>query len=157
MSVHCPTGRGGQMMADEIPDIPPNMRKVYLRLRRWRSSHARGVPIPEPLWAAGELAREHGVFPTAKALHLEYGKLRHRAEAAGAAKKAVMQALSASPRHARPAAAPTFMELVTPRSGSLPSAMVELEGPRGRMKIEFKAVSPTELVMLSRALWDGEA
>ena len=64
-------------MADEIPDISPNMRKVYLRLRRWRSSHARRVPIPEPLWAAaGELAREHGINPTAKALHLEYGKLQ---------------------------------------------------------------------------------
>ena len=27
-------------MADEIPVIPPDMRKVYLRLKRWRSSHA---------------------------------------------------------------------------------------------------------------------
>ena len=26
-------------MAAEIPDIPPDMRKVYLRLKRWRSSH----------------------------------------------------------------------------------------------------------------------
>ena len=43
-------------MAAEIPDIPPDMRKVYLRLKRWRSSHARRVPIPDSLWAAaGEL------------------------------------------------------------------------------------------------------
>ena len=49
-------------MAAEIPFIPPDMRKVYLRLKRWRSSHARRVPIPESLWAAaGELAREHGI------------------------------------------------------------------------------------------------
>ena len=145
-------------MADEIPDIPLNMRKVYLRLRRWRSSHARRVPIPEPLWAAaGELAREHGINPTAKALHLEYGKLRHWAEAAGAAKKAVMKAPSSSPRQAQPAAAPTFMELVTPRASSAASAVVELEGPRGRMKIEFKGVAPAELVALSRAFWDGGA
>jgi hypothetical protein len=145
-------------MADEIPDISPNMRKVYLRLRRWRSSHARRVPIPEPLWAAaGELAREHGINATAKALHLEYGKLRYWAEAAGAAKKEVMKAPSASPRQARRAAAPTFMELVTPRASSAASAVVELEGPRGRMKIEFKGVAPAELVALSRALWDGAA
>ena len=145
-------------MADEIPDISPHMRKVYLRLRRWRSSHARRVPIPEPLWAAaGELAREHGINPTAKALHLEYGKLRHWAEAAGAAKKAGMKTPSASPRQARRAAAPTFMELVTPRASSAASAVVELEGPRGRMKIEFKGVAPAELVALSRALWDGAA
>ncbi len=70
-------------MADEIPVIPPDMRKVYLRLKRWRSSHARRVPIPDSLWAAaGELARAPGINPTAKALHLEYGKLKQRAEAA---------------------------------------------------------------------------
>ena len=84
-------------MANEIPDIPPDMRKVYLRLRRWRSSHARRVPIPDSLWAAaGELAREHGINPTAKALHLEYGKLKQRAEAAvPAVKKRVAKAPAA--------------------------------------------------------------
>jgi len=71
-------------MANEIPDIPPDMRKVYLRLRRWRSSHARRVPLPDSLWAAaGELARQHGINRTAKALHLEFGELKERAEALG--------------------------------------------------------------------------
>jgi hypothetical protein len=46
---------------------------------------------------------------------------------------------------------------MAPRSGSLPSAVVELEGPRGRMKIEFKGVATAELVALSRVLWDGSA
>ena len=41
-------------MADEIPVIPPDMRKIYLRVKRWRSSHARRVPIPDFLWAAAE-------------------------------------------------------------------------------------------------------
>src|ERR1019366_7643648 len=54
-------------MANEVPDIPPDMRKVYLRLKRWRSSHARRVPLRDSLWvAAGELAREHGINRTAK-------------------------------------------------------------------------------------------
>ena len=45
-------------MAAEIPDIPADMRKACLRLKRWRSSHARRVPIPDSLLAAaGELAR----------------------------------------------------------------------------------------------------
>ena len=67
-------------MANEIPDIPRDMRKIYRRLWRWRSSHARRVPLPDSLWAAaGELAREHGINRTAKALHLEYGKLKERA------------------------------------------------------------------------------
>ena len=145
-------------MANEIPIIPPDMRKVYQRLQRWRSSHARRVPIPEPLWAAaGELARAHGINSTAKALHLEYGKLRQRAESAGAAKKRVMKARSAVPHRVSPSAPPTFMELITPRPGSAASAVVELEGPRGRMRIELKGVAREELVALSRALWDGEA
>jgi hypothetical protein len=145
-------------MANKIPDIPLVMRKVYRRLNRWRSSHARRVPLPDALWAAaGELAREHGINRTAKALHLEYGKLKERSEALGQEKKVVRKVRSAIPRHSESTAAPTFMELITPRSGSAASAVVELEGPRGRMKIEFKGVSPTELVMLSRALWDGEA
>ena len=145
-------------MASEIPDIPIAMRKVHRRLNRWRSSHARRMPIPERLWeAAAELAREHGVFPTAKALHLEYGKLKDRAEALGQEKRVARKMRSAIPRHAVSTAAPTFMELITPRSGSAASAVVELEGPRGRMKIELKGMTTAELVALSRALWDGEA
>jgi len=145
-------------MGNEISDIPRDMRKVYRRLRRWRSSHARRVPLPDSLWAAaGELAREHGINRTAKALHLEYGKLKERAEAPGQEKKVVRKVRSAIPRHAESTAAPTFMELITPRSGSAASAVVELEGPRGRMKIELKGVATAELVALSRALWDDRA
>jgi hypothetical protein len=88
---------------------------------------------------------------------LEYGKLKERAEAAGPTKKVVRKAPSAIPRHARSTVPPTFMELLTPRVGSVNSAVVELEGPRGRMKIEFKGVGPAELVALSRTLWDDGA
>ena len=148
------------MMANEISEIPPDMQKLYRRFERWRNAHTGRLPIPERLWlAAAELAREHGVFPTAKALHLEYGKLKERAEAPGQEKKPGRKARSSTVmlRPAPPTAPPTFMELITPRSGSLPSAVVELEGPRGRMKIELKGVATAELVTLSRALWDDRA
>jgi len=145
-------------MANEIPVIPPDMRKVSRRLQRWRSSHTGRLPIPEPLWAAAaELAREHGIFPTAKALHLEYGKLKQRAEAGSAAKSRGVKAPPAAVRRAASIPPPRFVELMAPRSGSLPSAVVELEGPRGRMKIELKGIATAELVTLSRALWGGEA
>jgi hypothetical protein len=69
-------------------EIPNNMLKVYRRLKRWRSTHTGRVPIPERLWAAAaEVAREHGINPTAKALRLEYGKLKERAEVVGLAVK----------------------------------------------------------------------
>ena len=146
-------------MASEISDIPPNMRKVYRRLRRWRSTHTGRLPIPESLWAAAaELAREHGINPTAKALHLEYGKLKQRAEAAApAVKRRVAKATADAPRRTRRPAPPTFVELMAPSPGSFPGAVVELEGPRGRMRIELNGVATAELVALSRALWSGEA
>jgi hypothetical protein len=146
-------------MANEIPVIPPDMRKVYLRLKRWRNSHARRVPIPESLWTvAGELARARGINPTAKALHLEYGKLKQRAEVAmPAVKKRVAKAPADVPCRARHTASPRFVELMAPSPGSFPGAVVELEGPRGRMRIELKGVATAELVALSRALWSGEA
>jgi hypothetical protein len=145
-------------MTKEISNIPPEMRKVYRRLLRWRSSHARRASFPDALWAAaGELAREHGINRTAKALNLEYGKLKERVEALAPAKKVVRKVPSALPRQARAPVPATFMELITPRPGNVTSAVVELEGPRGRMKIEFKGIATAELVALGRALWDGEA
>ncbi len=145
-------------MASEFPVIPLNMRKIFRRLERWRSTHTGRRPIPESLWvAAADLAREHGIYPTAKALHLEYGKLKQRAEAAGAAKRRRVKARAAVSGDVRPTAPPTFVELMAPRPGSFPGAAVELEGPRGRMRIELKGVTTVELVTLSRALWDGEA
>ncbi len=159
-------------MASELPDIPHNMRRVYRRFERWRSAHTGRLPIPERLWtAAAELAREHGIFPTAKALRLEYGKLKQQVEAAGPAVKgrvakapvALRQAQggersrTAVPRRARSRPAPpAFVELLAPRPGSFPAGVVELEGPRGRMRIELKGIATAELVALSRVLWDGE-
>ena len=58
---------------------------------------------------------------------------------------------------ARAPATPTFVELLAPRPGSSPECRVELEGPRGRMRIEFKGIATAELVALSRALWDSES
>jgi hypothetical protein len=69
-------------MGSEAPlEIPVGMRRVCRRFERWRKGHKARLPIPEALWvAAAEAAREHGVFQTAKALRLEYGKLKRLAE-----------------------------------------------------------------------------
>ena len=142
-------------MASELSDIPHNMRRLYRRFERWRSAHTGRLPIPERLWAAAtELAREHGVFPTAKALRLEYGKLKQRVEAVVPAAKARAAVSRRTRSRPRP---PTFVELLAPRPVSSQECRVELEGPRGRMRIEFKGVATAELVALSRALWEGES
>src|SRR5438132_14008096 len=70
-------------MTRQSPNIPHDMQKVYRRFERWRSAHTGRLPIPARLWAAAvELAREHGVSPTAQALRLEYGKLKRLLESA---------------------------------------------------------------------------
>ena len=61
-------------------EVPAGMQRVCRRFELWRRSHQGRLPIPERLWAAA-VAREHGVFRTAKVLRLEYGKLKRMAEA----------------------------------------------------------------------------
>jgi 2-polyprenyl-6-methoxyphenol hydroxylase-like FAD-dependent oxidoreductase len=66
-------------MTSKISDIPPDTRRVFRRLNLWRRAHNCRLQIPERLLtAAADLAREHGVFRTAKALQLEYSKLKER-------------------------------------------------------------------------------
>lgn len=130
-------------MAGKAPlEVPAGMRRVCRRFERWRSSHRGRVPIPERLWAsAAEAAREHGVFQTAKVLRLEYGKLKRMAEATPAA---AQQA--------------TFLELMPPQGAafgpSLSECLVELEGPRGKMRIQWKGNTAPDLASLSRVLWE---
>jgi hypothetical protein len=124
-------------------EVPAGMRGISRRFERWRSSHQGRLPIPERLWAsAAEAAREHGVFRTAKVLHLEYGKLKRMAEAAAA--------------NRRLAAPPTaFLELMSPPATGPSECVIELEGPRGKMRIQWKGATGADLAGLSRVLWES--
>jgi hypothetical protein len=135
------------MAAKAVIEVPTGMQRIYGRFERWRSSHRGRLPIPEALWAsAAEVAREHGVFRTAKILRLEYGKLKRMAEVA---RPAV--------RHA-PAPA-EFLELVAlqgaPPGTGLSECLIELEGLRGKMRIQWKGATAPDLAGLSRALWES--
>jgi len=157
------------MVANQIQDLPPDIRKTQRSFEQWRNSHTGRQPIPEQLWAAAAgLARKYGVCRVAKALHLEYGKLK---DLSGAATNKPVNKTSAAPRiladrRSRTAALshprsrpqpPAFVELIAPSPGSSLECRVELEGRRGKMRIEFKGIATAELVALGRALWDGEA
>src|SRR5207245_357883 len=124
-----PARRGGRTMASELSDIPQNMRRVQRRFEQWRSAHTGRLPIPQRLWrAATELAREHGIFSTAKVLRLEYGKLKQLVEAASpVAKRQVKRVRVTRSRRARQTVPPAFVELIAPRPGSSPECRVELE------------------------------
>ena len=129
------------------PELPDGMRRIYRRFERWRSSHQTRLPIPPALWAsAAAAAREHGVFRTAKILRLEYAKLKRLSE-------------SAVPVPRRAASPAEFLELVAPQVASagsgLTECVIELEGPRGKMRIQWKGAAAPDLAGLSRGLWES--
>jgi len=84
----------------------------------------------------GGSAREHGVFRTAKVLRLEYGKLKRMAESA-----------SGSPQRA---AVPTaFLELM-PQPAGVSDCLIEVEGPGGKMRLQWKGATASDLAGLIR-------
>jgi len=117
------------------------MRKVYRRFERWRSAHTGRLPIPEDLWAsAAEVAQAHGVFRTAQILRLEYDKLQ--------------RLVHSTPPAPRTTAPPAFVELMAPQAAGLSECMIELEGPRGKMRIQWKGTTAPDLSGLSRVFWE---
>ena len=132
------------MTTNTLPEVPRGMQRVHRRLERWRNSHQGRLPIPPALWAsAAEAAREYGVGRTAKILRLEHGKL-----------KRMMKSVTPAVRQATAPPA-GFLELVTPHAVGLSECVIELEGPRGKMRVQWKGATAPDLAGLSRALWES--
>jgi hypothetical protein len=147
------------MAGNQIHNIPQDLQKLHRRFVRWRSSHTGRLPIPDPLWtAAAEVARKRGINAAAKVLHLEYEKLKEKTLALKQADGGKRGGTATSRRMRPQPEPPAFVELFAPpSSGTSLECRVELEGRRGKMRIEFKGIATAELVALGRALWDGEA
>lgn len=121
-------------------EVPAGMQRLVRRFELWRRSHRGRLPIPERLWAsAAAVARVHGVFRTAKILRLEYGKLKRMAEAADGS--------------LQPTAPTAFLELM-PQGIGPADCLIELEGPRGKMRIQWKGVTASDLAGLIR-VWES--
>jgi hypothetical protein len=117
------------------------IREVRTRFEQWRRNRKKKAAIPDELWSAAvEIARRDGVSHTAAELRLDGGKLKRLMVAAGPG--------------ASKSAPASFVELVAPRTVSLPECMIELEGRRGKIRIQWKGASASDLASLSRALWE---
>lgn len=119
---------------------PLSLEGVRRRLERWRRTrtHLR-APIPKNIWAgAVALARQHGLYQTARALPINYGTLKQHLEAAD----------GASGVRARSG----FVELlpINPPAGD--DSVIEVEGPRLTVRLRLHGVTLPDLVWLSRAL-----
>jgi hypothetical protein len=61
----------------------------------------------------------------------------------------------ASPASVRRTVAPaTFLELMPPATIGVAVCLIELDGPRGKMRIEWKGATAASLAELSRVLWE---
>ena len=125
-----------------LSPTPKDLQAVHCQFEQWRQTRELGARIPAPLWAAAvAVAQRHGVYRTARQLHLESRKLKRLTEAAW-------------PGARGPASAPTFVELVAPATGSSAECAIEIEGPRGGwLRVQVRGAAPLDVVALSRVLW----
>ena len=115
-----------------------SLEEAKARFGEWRQNRRGKARIPAELWSAAvAVARKEGLNRTARELHVAWDDLKRRME-------------EPSPKPALPA----FVELMTPHAPSLPECMIELEGRRGKLRIQLKNVPASYLATLSRELWE---
>ena len=111
------------------------------RFEEWRSNRKGKARIPAELWSAAvEVARKEGINRTARELHVAWDDLKRR------------MATTAEVRR-RPDS-PVFVELVPPQTQQVPECTLEVEGRQGKLRIQLKGASASDLATLSRALWE---
>ena len=116
------------------------LEEAKARFEAWRQNRKGKTPIPDELWSAAvEVARKEGVSRTATELRVEWNELKRRISATAGSRERAM---------------PGFVELLTPGVQSLAECMIELEGRRGKLRIQLKGASASYLAMLSRELWE---
>ena len=124
--------------------IPEPIAQLQRQLDQYRSTQPRRTKLPESLWqAAVELARQHGVYPVAHPLRLDYMGLKKR--------------LGGTPSLRRKATKAAFVELIAPPPAILEEYVIEFESSsRGKMRIQWKAAAPPDWTSLLRAWRETE-
>src|SRR5229473_1457295 len=116
--------------------------QVQHRFDVWRKTRKRCSPIPESLWSSAvELAREHGLHRTARALRLNYYSLKKRF-------RWIADAPDSSQREA------TFVEFLPPGAAGPSACTIEMENAQGRkMKIQLQGQGGPDLAVLINSFW----
>jgi hypothetical protein len=132
-------------MADTEQRVVRSTRLDYTRRRieRWRETRRHGhVSMPPALWNAAVAAvRQHGLYRTARTLRVDYGALKKHLEASAGEVPAL--------------ASPTFVELAPSGPTSPGACVIEIDGPRGTLRIRVGGLALRDLVAVAQ-LW-GEA
>jgi hypothetical protein len=95
--------------------------------------------MPATLWAAATaLARQHGLYTTARTLRLDYGSLKNRLDTAGRGR----------------GPSPAFVELAAAPPTGLGPCVIDLAASRGRrLRVEVTGVTMADLVLLTQVAW----
>src|ERR1700691_4464937 len=117
-----------------------SLAEAEARFEEWRSIRRGKARIPAERWSAAvEVARKEGVNRTARELHVAWDDLRRRVTTTGEVP--------------RPPGSPAFVELVAPQTQSVPECTLEVGGRQGKLRIQLKGASVSDLATLSRALF----
>ena len=126
--------------------IPEPIVQLQRQLDQFRSTQPHRARLPEALWqAAVELARQHGVYPVAHPLRLDYVGL----------KKRLGQVAHSQKKASRPA----FVELIAthPATATVGECVIEFESSAGsKMRIQWKNSSAPDWASLLRAWREAE-
>ena len=133
--------------------LPEPLVRVHRRLERWRTTRRQRCPIPEALWiASATVARDFGLGRTARALRLDYYKLRERlAASAPAVVVAPVGRVEALEERRRP----DFVEVKVAgftEVGAGESVVALDDGTGARMTLRVGG-DPTTLVALAESFW----
>jgi len=125
------------------------LARIGQRLDDWRGSHKRGTAFAPKLWSAvGRVARRHGAYVTARALGLDYNKVR-------AMSGGVIGGVSSKVK-APPKPEPMkFIELTDVLPVSSSGCRLSLQNANGqRLQLEMAPSAATEVVLqLCRSGW----
>ena len=119
--------------------IPEPIAQLRQELEQFRATSPVRTRLPEPLWeSAVNLARQYGIWQTAKALRLDYMCLKKR--------------LGGGELPRVKLAKPSFVELVSPLLVTTGECVIEFESTSGaRVRIQWKSSTPPDWVSLFRA------
>ena len=115
-----------------------SLEEARVRFEEWRKRRRGKARIPAELWSAAvEVALKEGINRTARELHVAWDDLKRHMPATGAVPQQ-----------------PAFVELVPPQVQSVAECTLEVEGRRGKLRIQLKGASASDLASLSRVLWE---
>ena len=125
-------------------DFPAALSRAQRKIEQWRTRRRPRTRIPEELWReAAQLACEHGINRTARALRLDYYALKKRAAAAARSGER----------------APEFVEILPGGlSAPGPQCTIEVEEPGGaKLRIHLQGGDLPDVAALTRVLREGRS